>query len=358
MQKNTISFKGQKIFIGIDVHKKNWDVAVAPEVGVIKRHPQKASAHELFVFLKKHYPDGDYLAVYESGFTGFSTYYALKDVGINCIVIHAADVPTTQYEEVMKTDKVDSVKLARTLKAGLLKGVYVRERDNLDDRSVIRIRKTIQKDLSSYRVRIKHLLHNNGVSIPERFEKSGSYWSRAFMRWLKEDVNLLSSSKNSLNLLISQVEAIRSTLLESTLLMRELSQTERYKKNVDLLTTIPGIGVTIAMCILTEVYDVSRFRNEREFASYLGLIPTTHSSGEKTMHGEMTFRGNKQLSTMVIEAAWVAIGQDVGLGSLYQHYRERLKPQEAIVRIARKLSNVIFAVLKNRTGYVPYYVDN
>ena len=58
MQKNTISFKGQKIFIGIDVHKKNWDVAVAPEVGVIKRHPQKASAHELFVFLKKHYPDG------------------------------------------------------------------------------------------------------------------------------------------------------------------------------------------------------------------------------------------------------------------------------------------------------------
>lgn len=126
MQKNTISFKGQKIFIGIDVHKKNWDVAVAPEVGVIKRHPQKASAQELFVFLKKHYPDGDYLAVYESGFTGFSTYYALKDVGINCIVIHAADVPTTQYEEVMKTDKVDSVKLARTLKAGLLKGVYVR----------------------------------------------------------------------------------------------------------------------------------------------------------------------------------------------------------------------------------------
>ena len=358
MQKNTISFKGQKIFIGIDVHKKNWDVAVAPEVGVVNRHPQKASAQELFVFLKKHYPDGDYLAVYESGFTGFSTYYALKDVGINCIVIHAADVPTTQYEEVMKTDKIDSVKLARTLKAGLLKGVYVRERDNIDDRSVIRIRKTIQKDLSSYRVRIKHLLHNNGVSIPERFEKSGSHWSRTFMRWLKEDVNLLSSSRNSLNLLISQVEAIRSTLLESTLLMRDLSQTERYKKNVDLLTTIPGIGVTIAMCILTEVYDVSRFRNEREFASYLGLIPTTRSSGNKIMHGEMTFRGNKQLSTMVIEAAWVAIGHDAGMGSLYQHYKERLKPQEAIVRIARKLSNVIFSVLKNRTEYVPYYMDN
>ena len=67
MQKYNISFKGQKIFIGIDVHKKNWDVAIALEIGIIKRHTQKPSAKELFDFLKKHYPDGDYLAVYESG---------------------------------------------------------------------------------------------------------------------------------------------------------------------------------------------------------------------------------------------------------------------------------------------------
>ena len=111
MQRNKISFKGQKIFLGIDVHKRNWDVAIAPEVGNVKRHTQKASAKELFDFLKKHYPDGDYLAVYESGFSGYSTYYALKEVGIECMVIHAADVPTTQYEEVMKTDRVDSIKL-------------------------------------------------------------------------------------------------------------------------------------------------------------------------------------------------------------------------------------------------------
>ena len=90
MQRNKISFKGQKIFIGIDVHKKNWDVAIAPEVGNVKRHTQKASAKELFDFLKKHYPDGDYLAVYESGFSGFSTYYALKDVGIEAKIGRAS----------------------------------------------------------------------------------------------------------------------------------------------------------------------------------------------------------------------------------------------------------------------------
>ncbi len=355
MQRNKISFKGQKIFIGIDVHKKNWDVAIAPEVGNVKRHTQKASAKALFDFLKKHYPDGDYLAVYESGFSGFSTYYALKEVGIDCIVIHAADVPTTQYEEVMKTDRVDSVKLVRSLKAGLLKGIYVREKENIDDRSVVRIRKTIQKQLSGYKSRVKHMLHCNGVLLPERFEKPGSHWSKAFLKWLKEDVTLLSSTRNSLDLLIRQVETIRITLLEATKMMRLLSQTERYKRMFDLLMTVPGIGVAVSMCILTEVYDVKRFHNEKEFAAYLGLIPTSHSSGDKVAHGEMTFRGNKQLGPMIIEAAWITICKDAGLGSLYLRYKERMKPQEAIVRIARKLSNIIFAILKNEKEYVPYH---
>ena len=354
MQRNKISFKGQKIFIGIDVHKKNWDVAIAPEVGNVKRHTQKASAKELFDFLKKHYPDGDYLAVYESGFSGFSTYYALKDVGIECKVVHAADVPTTQYEEVMKTDRVDSVKLVRSLKAGLLKGIYIREKENIDDRSVVRIRKTIQKQLSGYKARVKHMLHCNGVSFPERFEKPGSHWSKAFLKWLKEDVTLLSSTRNSLDLLIRQVETIRLTLLEATKMMRSLSQTERYKHKCDLLMTVPGIGFIVSMCILTEIYDVKRFHNEKEFAAYLGLIPTSHSSGDKVVHGKMTFRGNKQLGPMIIETAWISICKDAGLGSLYLRYKERMKPQEAIVRIARKLSNIIFAVLKNETQYVSY----
>ena len=139
MQRNEISFKGQTIFIGIDVHAKSWKVAIAPEIGAVNCHSQKPSAKELFDFLKKNYPDGEYKAVYESGFSGFSTYYALTEVGIDCIVIHAADVPTTQYEEVMKTDRIDASKLARSLKAGQLRGNYVPEKQCIDDRSVVRI---------------------------------------------------------------------------------------------------------------------------------------------------------------------------------------------------------------------------
>lgn len=358
MQRNKISFKGQKIFIGIDVHLKSWNVAVAPEVGVVKSHQQEASAKVLFDFLRKQYPDGDYLAVYESGFSGFSTYYALKDVGIKSIVINAADVPTTQYEEVMKTDRIDAAKLARSLKAGLLKGIYIRERQSLDDRSVVRIRKTIQKQLGGCKSRLKHLLHTNGVAMPDRFDKPGTHWSRAFIKWLREDVRLLSPSRISLDLLIGQVETMRKSLLEATRKMRELSRTERYAGNYDLLISIPGIGPKVAMCILTEIYDISRFHNERQFASYLGLVPTSHSSGEKVSHGEKTFRGNKKLGPQIVESAWVAIYRDRGLGCAYAAYRKKMESQEAIIRIARKLSNIIFSVLKTKKKYEPYQWDD
>lgn len=354
MQNYKKNFEGQNFYIGIDVHKKNWQVAILNEVGPVKTMSIHASAKELFDFLKKHFPGGTYNAVYEAGYCGFAPYYALAELGINCIVINAADVPTSQYETVMKTDRIDAMKLARALKSGSLEPIYVRVKDNLDDRSVIRIRRSIQKDLSRCKSRIKHMLHCNGVEMPERFSKSSTHWSRAFIQWLKDDVVLLSPTRTSLDILISHVEVLRKTLLDATRKLRALCITEKYKKNYNLLASIPGIGCIVSMCILVEIYDFSRFRNERQFASYLGLIPTCHSSGEKISHGEKTFRGNKQIGPMLVETCWVAIYRDVGLGSAYIDYKKRMTPQEAIIRIARKLSNIIFSVIKKQTPYVPY----
>ena len=358
MQSYKISFKGQKIFIGIDVHKTTWEVAVLTESGFLRRHPQEASAKALFEFLRKHYPDGEYHAVYESGFSGFSTYYALQEHGISCVVTHAADVPTSQYEEVMKTDRIDAEKLARALRNGDIKRpVYIRERDSLDDRAVMRVRTAIQKQLLGDKSRVKHMLHCNGVKLPERFSKPKARWSGAFITWLKEEVRLLSSTRRALDMLIRQVELNRGALLEATRELRRLSQTDRYKHRHNLLTSIPGIGSVVAMCILTEVWDVARFQNERQFAHYLGLIPTCHDSGPHKSNGVNTFRGNRRLASMIIEAAWVAINKDIGLGACYSHHKKNMPPQKAIVRVARRMSNIIYSVLKNDKKYEPYKWD-
>ncbi|MDR1717697.1 MAG: transposase [Prevotella sp.] len=197
-QRKGIDFKGQNIYIGIDVHLKIWNVTVITQSGYKKKHSQQSSAKELFEHLKKHYPNGNYQAVYESGFSSYSTYYALQEYGIRSMVIHAADVPTTQYESVMKSDPVDSEKLAKALKAGILHSIYIHSKDNLDDRSVIRLRKTLQQQLGGYKARVKHLLYNNGINLPDCFAKPGTHWSKRFMRWLQQDVTLLSSPVTAL----------------------------------------------------------------------------------------------------------------------------------------------------------------
>lgn len=350
-QNYQISFEGQNLYIGIDVHLRSWTYTIITESGFQETRTANASAHELYGYLCNHYQGASYLAVYESGFSGYSTYYALSQLGIHCIVVHAADVPTTQSEKVKKTDKVDSVKLAKGLKSGLLQGIYIHEKENLDARALVRLRNTFVKDLSSYKVRVKHKLYENGVEYPEVFLNSRSHWSARFLKWLREEVRLLSSSRDSLDFLLEKIEMSRKDLLRVTGRIRELSKEERYSSDYENLISIPGIGLITAMTLLTEIGDIRRFRNEKEFASYLGLVPISHSSGEKQCDGEKTFRGNKQIGPMLIEASWIIIRHDRAMAMDYGKFRQRMEAPKAIVKIARKLSNRIFYILKNQTTY-------
>lgn len=100
MQSNKISFKGQNIFVGIDVHLKTWHVTSVTESGCRFSFAQQSDATELFDRLNKKYPGGHFKSAYESGFCGFSVHYVLVEQGIENIVVHAADIPTTGKERV------------------------------------------------------------------------------------------------------------------------------------------------------------------------------------------------------------------------------------------------------------------
>ena len=91
------------------------------------------------------------------------------------------------------------------------------------------------------------------------------------MKWLREEVELLSEQKLSLLLLCEQVENTRKAILKVTREIRRLSTTDRYKENYDLLITVPGLGLITSMSMLTELdNDIVRFPNERRFVSMLG----------------------------------------------------------------------------------------
>ena len=317
MQKYKLSFKGQNIYVGIDVHLKTWHVTTLTESGCKYSFAQHADAKELFDRLSKKFPD----AAYEAGFCGFSVHYALTELGFENIVVHAADIPTTGKEY-------------------------------MDDTNLMRLRQRFIMDLSRQKNRTKHLLYTQGVTYPKRFSKNCTHWSRNFMKWLREEVELLSEQKLSLLLLCDQVENTRKAILKVTREIRRLSTTDRYKKNYDLLTSVPGFGLTTSMSMLTELdINIMRFSNERSFVAFLGLIPTCHDSGEKKVSGEKINRGNKQLGPLVVEASWVAIQRDPELSAYYSNCCQSMKPHKAIIKVARKLACRAYAVLKTKTRY-------
>ncbi len=129
---STVSFEGQVIFIGIDVHKESWAVNLRHCHRELDKFSMNPSPETLAKHLRKNYPGAEYRSVYEAGFCGFWAHRRLCELGIQNIVINPADVPTSGKERDRKNDTVDSRKLARELENRTLEGIYVPPEDNLE----------------------------------------------------------------------------------------------------------------------------------------------------------------------------------------------------------------------------------
>ena len=356
-QSNKLDFKGQNIFVGIDVHLKSWSVAVLSQHSVLKKFVQDPNVDSLYKFLTKNYPGADYYSVYEAGFSGFWIHDKLTSLGISNIVVNPADVPTMSKEKLRKTDAVDCGKLARELRSGTLKGIYVPSAATLEMRSLIRLRNSIVKDTTREKNRIKSLLRFHGEVIPDEFTKhSTGNWSKRFLAWLREVQLTTEYGRETLSLHIEQFVRLRGMLLQQTRTIRTLCRSEAFKEPILLLTSVPGIGIITAISLLVEIDDISRFASADALASYIGLIPMCHSSGEKDGTGNITVRKHTMLRCLIIEAAWTAIRKDPAMTMAYEGYLKRMNGQKAIVKIARKLVNRIFFVLKRKQEYVPCVV--
>ena len=353
-QSNKLDFKGQNIYVGIDVHKKDWAVTVLSEHAVLKKFSQPPQPEALRKFLVTNYPGASYKSVYEAGFCGFWIHHRFRELGIDNIVVNPADVPTMSKEKLHKTDAVDSGKLARELRAGTLKGIYVPDTQSLEIRSLIRLRNSIVKDTTREKNRIKGILHFYGIEIPEEFPKAK--WSKRFMQWLREVELTTEYGRITLNFHIEQLLRLREMELQEMRIIRSLSRSEPLAEPLRLLMTIPGVGIKTGISFVTEIVDIKRFGNAYQLASYIGLIPMCHSSGEKTGVGDITTRRKAILRYSIIEASWRAIQKDPAMTMAYEGYIKRMSPSKAIVKIARKLVNRIYFVLKYKTEYAPCVV--
>ena len=356
-ENNGLNFTGANIYAGIDVHLKSWKVTILAEDMEHKTFVQPPDAAILGKYLQKNFPQGKYFSAYEAGFCGYSVHRELVDKGIQNIVVHAADVPTTDKEQRQKEDKRDSRKIARSLRNGDLTALYIPNADTLEDRSLLRTRAMLVKDTRRYQQRIKHFLYQYGIKYPELFQDAAKHWSKRFIQWIENIRMETESGQQSLTILLEQYMQLRKQVLAVTRQIRTLSQTEVYKENVQLMVSICGIGTLTAMKFLTELETIKRFPTLDQLCSYIGLIPSTSSSGEKDRIGNITPRGHHFLREAIIESSWIAVRKDPALMQAFLLLTKRMNKNRAIIRIAKKLLNRIVYVLKNKKPYIAGVVN-
>jgi transposase len=353
LQNNTtISFKGQHFFLGLDVHKINWKVDIRLNKTSIKRFTMDPSPEQLAKFLKTNYPGGIYHSVYEAGFCGYWIHRCLVDLGIDNIVVNAADIPTSHKEKDRRDDKIDSAKLARELENGSLKAIFIPTPLQQSLRSLARLRYQHRNHITRIKNRIKMFLHLHGLKIPGQFSKS--YWSSAFIRWLRSIHFEFAPDHQYLQHYIQQLEYQRTLMKEVLMQMRAWC---KQNNTLKCIRSVTGLGVVSSFTIYAELIDMHRFKDLDHLASYVGLVPSKDSTGDWTAVKGLTPRYSRYVRYLLVECAWRAIGSDPALTQAYAKFSSRMPKQKAIIKIAKKLLNRIRYVWLNEKKYVLTIVE-
>jgi len=341
-----VSFKGQTIFVGMDVHKKSWRVTERHAGCELKTYSMSPSVEGLVNRLKTQYPEAEYRTAYEAGFCGFWIHRELNDHGIVNIVVSPADIPTTDKERARKNDVRDSRKLARELEKDDLTAIYIPSPEHLELRDLVRRETQIINNMTRCKNRIK------GYLLLYDYPVSGKNWSGSALNRLAQMVAPLHAS--ALISMIAELRWLRQHRLELILAQRRYLERTGRQELQQHLVSIPGIGFRVAMVIMSEIWDINRFRDESHLATYVGLAPQLYGSGAKEQVIGPGQRKHRLLQSMLVESAWRAIGKDMGLRSKFGQLQKRTAKNKALFSIARKLLARIRAVwMQNR----PYRLD-
>ncbi|NUN10244.1 MAG: IS110 family transposase [Ignavibacteriaceae bacterium] len=335
MENTKIDFTGQTLYIGIDVHKTQWSLAVYWSGGKLKNTVTGSSPEEVNSFLRRNYPGAEYHSVYEAGFSGFSAHRRLNELGIKNIVINPADVPTNHKERITKNDRNDANKLAVNLMKGNLKAIYVLDRRAEAIRTLCRDRYTLTGDITREKNRIKTFLNFKGIKMAD-----GDKWSCKFIARLKQ---MSFEYKQEKQVLSRHIEKLEDLLRKRREVEKEIEEAIKEGGNEALLNrlrkSVPGIGKITAYYLMCEIVEMKRFKNIETLSAFVGLIPIMKESGEKKKKSGITGRKNKYLRYYLIEAAWIAVRRDPAMSAYYMKLCKRMKKTRAIVSVARKLLN-------------------
>jgi len=289
-------------FIGLDVHKKTITIAIADAGRQNKPRLYGAIANDLDAvdkFCRKMVSTASRLYfVYEAGPCGYGLYRHLTAKGFDCMVAAPSLIPKKSGDRV-KTDRRDAAKLAQLHRAGELTAVYVPDPQDEAMRDLSRARHDAVSATQKAKQRLKAFLLRNRIVYSGRCA-----WSKAYFRWLADIAMAYPAQQVTLQEYIDAVHEGLQRVDRLTDQIRQLVPGWRLAPVVSALQAARGVSVVVAVTLLSELGDLSRFQRPSQLMAHLGLVPSEHSSGESTKRGGITKTGNRHARRVLVEAAW------------------------------------------------------
>lgn len=385
--------------VGIDIGKNHHEASiVSPEGKQIGRSLRFATTHKgadsLMSFIFKNI--GNSPCVFGMEATGhywYPIYSFLKAKGYTIYVINPiqSDSLRKMYIRQTKNDSIDSFLIAEVIRFGQFGTTSMADENILAMRQLCRYRDSVISSRTEIKLRIgtimeqifpeyekqfsslwvstsmgileKYLTPENieNAPIDELFEiikdKSHNRLTRAKAISIKEaaaDTFGIKIAQDAFSFQLKQL-IDRMNFLDKQIEALDCQILEYYEKFDCYLHTIPGIGIIGAATILAEIGDISRFKNSSSLIAFAGIDPTVRQSGEfNSTHNHMSKRGSPYLRHAIFLAATTCSFHNSPLNAYYKKKRDQGKHHlTATGAVARKLTTVIYAMLRDSKPYEP-----
>jgi transposase len=325
-----------QFYVGIDLHARQMYLCVIDSDGEVKFHRNMpADAHHLARALQ---PFGSDIVV---GVECVFTWYWIADFcannDIEFVLGHALYMKAIHGGK-SKSDKIDSHKIATMLRGGMLPMAYVYPHTMRSTRDLLRRRQYFVHQQSELLTHIQNT--NTQYNLPTFELRLTSGKNRSGIEDRFADLSTRTSIEADLHLL----ELYHQVILDVE------AQVKREAKHHDptalhLLLSVPGVGPILALTILYEIHDISRFPSVGNFISYARLVKCPHESAGKRMKGGHNKIGNAHLKWAFSEAAVLFLRGNEGAKRLHQRLVGRYGKAKALSLLAQKLARTVYYML-------------
>jgi transposase len=289
----------ERTSVGLDVHARSVAAAAIDGVtGELFQTKLTPSYDHITSWLRER--PGPVAVAYEAGPTGFGLYRHLNAVGIRCEVAAPSKLQKPAGDRV-KTDAKDAIHLARLLRLDEITSVAVPTVEQEAARDLVRAREDARGDLMRARHRLSKLLLRHGIVY-----YGGRAWTGRHDMWLRHDAfEQLTWTATRLTF-DNDYEAVLTVTARRDRLnaaIEQMAADSEFTPLVRRLGCLRGIGTLTGFALAVEIGDWHRFTGN-SIGSFVGLVPTEHSSGTTRSQGSITKAGNTHVRRLLVEAAW------------------------------------------------------